>query len=180
MQTTRNIVGCYTLRPFANPVACCRLGVVAQSLQPLKLLSNQLPTFLFFPVIAVAWIRLHSSSNIVGPPTRITPDLPPRVLWVVSFPRQCTVGLNIVGSCCIHLDTTTANTDATIPDSQQCWELFRPFAGSSLYREKGLPQETKHSGNLNLDKLQCSRRRFIVRFAENSLLIFNELTSALQ
>ena len=32
----RNIVGCYMLRPFAHPVACCcvLLGVVSQSLKP--------------------------------------------------------------------------------------------------------------------------------------------------
>ena len=35
-------------------------------------------------------------------------------LWVVSFPR-CTVGPNIVGSCCIRLHTT-ANADATTPN----------------------------------------------------------------
>ena len=35
-------------------------------------------------------------------------------LWVVSFP-QCTVGPNIVESCCIHLHTT-ANMDATTPN----------------------------------------------------------------
>ena len=33
-------------------------------------------------------------------------------LWVVSFPR-CTAGPNIVGSCCIRLQTT-ANTRATM------------------------------------------------------------------
>ena len=35
----RNIVGCYMSRPFAHPVACCRvlLGVVAQSLKAVKL-----------------------------------------------------------------------------------------------------------------------------------------------
>ena len=35
---TPNIVECYTLRPFAHPVACCcvLLGVVAQSLKPVK------------------------------------------------------------------------------------------------------------------------------------------------
>ena len=68
--TTPNIVGCCTLRPFAHPVACCRLGVVAQSLKPVKLFSQQLPTFLFFrdrrSVAQQCWIRLHSSSNIVG------------------------------------------------------------------------------------------------------------------
>ena len=46
-------------------------------------------------------------------------------LWVVSFPR-CTAGPNIVGSCCIRLQTT-ANTYAT---TQQCWDLLRPFARS--------------------------------------------------
>ena len=38
----RNIVVCYMLRPFAHPVACCcvLLGVVAQSLNPVKLLAK--------------------------------------------------------------------------------------------------------------------------------------------
>ena len=38
----RNIAsGCYMLRPFAHPVACCcvLLGVVALSLKPVKLLA---------------------------------------------------------------------------------------------------------------------------------------------
>ena len=37
--TNPNIVGCYMLRPFAEPVECCcmLLGVVAQSLIPVKL-----------------------------------------------------------------------------------------------------------------------------------------------
>ena len=60
------------LRPFAHPVACCLmlLRVVAQSLQLVKLFSQQLPTFLLFPdrrtVAQQCWIRLHSSSKIVG------------------------------------------------------------------------------------------------------------------
>ena len=70
--TTPNIVGCYMLRPFAHPVACCwmLLCVVAQSLKPVKLFSQQLPTFLLFrdrrSVAQQCWIRLDSSSNIVG------------------------------------------------------------------------------------------------------------------
>ena len=70
--TTPNIVGCYILRPFAHPVACCWMlfRVVAQSLKPVKLFSQQLPTFLLFrdrrSVAQQCWIRLHSSSNIVG------------------------------------------------------------------------------------------------------------------
>ena len=60
------------LPPFAHPVACCwmLLRVVAQSLKPVKLFSQQLPTFLLFrdrrSVAQQCWIRLHSSSNIVG------------------------------------------------------------------------------------------------------------------
>ena len=66
--TTSNIVGCYMLRPFAHPVACCwmLLRVVAQSLKPVKLFSQQLPTFLLFRdrwnVAQQCWIRLHRSS----------------------------------------------------------------------------------------------------------------------
>ena len=60
------------LRPFAHPVGCCwmLLRVVAQSLKPVKLFSQRLPTFLFFRdrrnVAQQCWIRLHNSSNIVG------------------------------------------------------------------------------------------------------------------
>ena len=65
-------IGCYLLRPLAHPVACCwmLLCVVAQSLKPVKLFSQQLPTFLLFRdrrnVAQQCWIRLHSSFNIVG------------------------------------------------------------------------------------------------------------------
>ena len=70
--TTPNTVGCYMLRSFAHPVTCCwmLLRVVAQSLKSVKLFSQQLPTFLLFrdrrSVAQQRWIRLHSSSNIVG------------------------------------------------------------------------------------------------------------------
>ena len=68
----RNIVGCYMVRPFAHLVACCwmLLRVVAQSLKTVKHFSQQLPTFLLLrdrrSVAQQCWIRLHSSSNIVG------------------------------------------------------------------------------------------------------------------
>ena len=47
-QHGRNIVGSYTLRSFAHRVGCEWLGVVEQSLKPVKRLSQQLPTFLLF------------------------------------------------------------------------------------------------------------------------------------
>ena len=107
------------LRPFAHPVACCwmLLRIVAQSLKPVKLFSQQLPTFLLFrdrrSVAQQCWIRFHSSSKIVGA-THAHYAWFTKSLWVVSFP-QCTAGPNIVGSCCIRLQTT-ANTHATTPN----------------------------------------------------------------
>ena len=68
LPTTPNIVGCYMVRPFAHPVACCwmLLRVVAQSLKPVKLFSQQLPTFLLFrdrqSLAQQCWIHLHGSS----------------------------------------------------------------------------------------------------------------------
>ena len=48
---------------------CMLLDVVAQSLKPVKLFSQQLPTFLLFrdrrSVVQQCWIRLRSSSNTV-------------------------------------------------------------------------------------------------------------------
>ena len=55
-----------------GPVPCCwmLLRVVGQSLKPVKLFSQQLLTFLLFldrqSIAQQCWIRLHSSSNIVG------------------------------------------------------------------------------------------------------------------
>ena len=94
------------LRPFAHPVACCwmLLRVVAQSLKPVKLFSQQLPTFLLFrdrrSVAQQCWIRLHSSSNILGD----------------------------VASVCTPLPTRTQQLPTLL--AQQCWELLRPFACS--------------------------------------------------
>ena len=49
---------------------CMLLDVVVQSLKPVKLFSQQLPTFLLFrdrrSVAQQCWIRLHSSFNTVG------------------------------------------------------------------------------------------------------------------
>ena len=78
----RNIVGCYMLRPFTQPVACCcaLLGVVARSLKPGKRLATckqtqQLPTLLGQQVgsccvrFQVAWhfISLYLAQGIVCP-----------------------------------------------------------------------------------------------------------------
>ena len=95
---------------FANClllVACCMLfDIVAQSLKPVKLFSQQLATFLLFRVhLGVAqqcWAHARSLRIVY------------KDLRVVSFPRF-TAGPNIFGSCCIRLHTT-ANTHATTPN----------------------------------------------------------------
>ena len=133
--TTPNNVGCYMLHPFAHPVACCwmLLRVVAQSLKPVKLFSQQLPTFLLFrdrrSVAQQCWIRLHSSSNIVGAAHA-------HYAWFTKtyglYPShdalQVPTLLGVVASVCTPLPTRTQQLPTLL--AQQCWELLRPFARS--------------------------------------------------
>ena len=96
--TTPSIVGCYMLRPFAHPVACCwmLLRDVAQSLKPVKLFSQQLLTFLLFrdprSVAQQCWICLLSSSNIVKV------HMVSKVLQGVSFLLQCKTNIALIQS----------------------------------------------------------------------------------
>ena len=122
--TTPNTVGCYILCPFVHPVSCCwmLLRVVAQSLRPVKLVSQQLPTFFFFvpwspkPTATMLDPFAQLFQHCWGHARSLRMDY--KDLWVVFFPR-CTAGPNIVGSCCIRLHTT-ANTHAC-NNSQHCW-----------------------------------------------------------
>ena len=123
------------LRPFAHPVACCwmLLRVVAKSLKPVKLFSQQLPTFLLFrdrrSVAQQCWIRLHSSSNIVGATHA-------HYAWFTKtyglYPshdaRQVPTFLGVVASVCTPLPTRTQQLPTLL--AQQCWELLQPFARS--------------------------------------------------
>ena len=110
------------LNPIAHPLVCCGmlLGVVAKSLKTVKLLSQQLPAFLFFHdcrgIAQQCWIRLHSFSNIAGAIHKYYTWSP----WSLQSLMGCTLPKmhcrsNTVGSCCICLDTTT-NTDVTTPN----------------------------------------------------------------
>ena len=112
--TTPNIVACYMLRPLAHPVACCwmLLRVVSQSLKPVKLFSQQFPTFLLFrdrrSVAQQCWIRLQNSSNIVGATHA-------HYAWFTK-----TYGL--------YLSHDALQVPTLL--GQQCWELLGPFAHS--------------------------------------------------
>ena len=121
------------LRPFAHPVACCwmLLRVVAQNLKPVKLFSQQLPTFLLFrdrrSVAKQCWIRLHSSSNIVGATHA-------HYAWITETyglfsshdALQVPNLLGAVASVCTPQPTRTQQLPTLL--ARQCWELLRPFA----------------------------------------------------
>ena len=131
------------LRPFAHPVACCwnLLRVVAQSLKPVKLSSQQLPTFLLFrdrrSVAQQCWIRLHSSSNIVGATHA-------HYAWITKTcglysshdALQVTNLLGVVASVCRPLPIRT----------QQLSTLLRPFARSLTVHNMNSKYKRKKNG----------------------------------
>ena len=113
----RNIFGCYTLRPFAHPVACCwmLLPVVEPSLK--KTFQPTTPNISF-----VSWSP-NRSATMLDPFAQLFQHccsharslrMDYKDFWVVFFPR-CTTGLKLVGRCCIRL-YTTANTHTTTPN----------------------------------------------------------------
>ena len=123
---------------FAHPVACCwmLLHVVAQSLDPVKLFSQQLPTFLLLrdrrSIAQRCWFRLHSSSNIVGATYA-------HYAWFTKtsglYPSQDVLQvptmLGVVASVCTPLPTRTQQLPTLL--TQQCRELLRPFARSLTF-----------------------------------------------
>ena len=102
------------------------LCVAAQSLKPVKLFSQQLPTFLLFrdrrSVAQQCWIRLHSSSNIVGAAHA-------HYAWFTKtyglYPSNDTLQvptlLEVVASVCTPLPTGRQQLPTLL--RQQCWEL---------------------------------------------------------
>ena len=109
------------------------LDVVAQSLKPVKLFSQQLPTFLLFrdsrSVAQQCWIRLHSSSNIVGA-THAHCAWITKTYGLYSFHDALQVQnlLGVVVAVCTPLPTQTQQLPTLL--AQQCWELLSPFARS--------------------------------------------------
>ena len=120
------LVGCYMLRPFAHTVACCwmLLRVVAQSLKPVKLFSQQL-----IPNISFVPLSTKRNATMLDPFAQLSQHCWGRArslrmvfkdLWVVSFPR-CTAGPDIVGNCyirCTPLPTRTEQLPTLL--AQQC------------------------------------------------------------
>ena len=173
------------LRPFAHPVACCwmLLRVVAQSLKPVKLFSQQLPTFLLFrdrrSVAQQCWIRLHSSSNIVGATHA-------HYAWITKTyglysshdALQVPNLLGVVASVCTPLPTRTQQLPTLL--AQQCWELLRPFARSLI-----LSSQPRDKVSILVDK---TMQIFFAEFAQKknekfqvegtAFLLFNQQAAA--
>ena len=104
--------------------------VVAQSLKPVKLLSQQLPTFLLFrdrrSVAQQCWIRLYSSPNLVGEThAHYTWSQTSYGLYPSYFALQVPTLLGVVASVGTPLPTRAQQLLSLF--AQQCWELLRPF-----------------------------------------------------
>ena len=109
-------------------VTCC-----AQSLRPVKLFSQQHPTFLLFrdhrSVVQQRWICLHSSSNVFGAAHA-------HFAWFTKtyglYPSldalQVLTLLEVVASVCTPLPTRSQQLPTLL--AQKCWKLLRPFARS--------------------------------------------------
>ena len=129
--TLLDVTCCVRFHTLLHVVPQMFLRVVAQSLKPVKLFSQQLPTFLLFcdrrSVAQQCWIRLHSSSNIVGATHA-------HYAWFTKtyglYPShdalQVPTLLGVVASVCTPLPTQTQQLPTLL--AQQCWELLRPFA----------------------------------------------------
>ena len=131
------------LRPFAHLVVCCwmLLRVVAQSLKPVKLFSQQLPTFPLFrdrqSIAQQCWIRLHSSSNIVGATYAhyaLITSLGTQGLYSSHDAVQVPNFLGVVTPVCTPLPTRAKQLPTLL--AQQCWELLHPFARSLIHLTK--------------------------------------------
>ena len=112
------------LCPFA--CRCVLLGVVV--VKPL----SPLPAFLLFrdrQRIAQQWIRLHSSSNIVGAMHAHYKWSPKSYgLYPSHDALQVPTLLGGVASVCTPLPTRTQQRPSLL--AQQCWNFSHPFARS--------------------------------------------------
>ena len=103
LPTLLDVTCCVRLHTLLHVVACC-----CAKFEPVKLFSQQLPTFLLFrdprSVAQQCWIRLHS---LLGPRTLITHGLQ-RLMGCIPPTMHCRsqhCWRNNVGSCCSRLHT---------------------------------------------------------------------------
>ena len=134
---TPNIVGCYMLCPFAHPVACCMLGVVAQTFEPttpnislVAWLPKRSATMLdpFTQLFQHCWGQPHMHHHTWSPksyglyPSHDTLHVP--TLLEVN-----------VESICKQLPTWMQQLPTLL--TQQCLDLLHPFACN--FKVKNIP-----------------------------------------
>ena len=133
----KNSQHCWMLHVASVCTPCCMLlDVVAcccAKFETGKLFSQQLPTFLLFrdrrSVAQQCWIRLHSSSNIVGAThAHYAWFTKTYGLYPAHDALQVPTLLGVVASFCTQLPTRTQQLPTLL--AQQCWGLLRQFARS--------------------------------------------------
>ena len=112
---------------------CMLLRVVAQSLKPVKLFGQQLPTFRLFcdrrSVAQQCWIRLHSSSNIVGAThAHYAWTTKTYGLYFSHDALQVPNSLGVVASVCTPMPTQTQQ----LPTFWSCCARLHAASKSSL------------------------------------------------
>ena len=121
---------CWMLHVASICTPCCTLlCVVAQSLKPVKLFSQQLLTLLFLlrdrrSVAQQCWIRLRSSSNIVGAThAHYAWFTKSYGLYPSHYALQVTPLLGAVAAVCAPVPTRTQGWGFVC----LCWPLGRAF-----------------------------------------------------
>ena len=126
------------LRPFHTLLHvvicfCVLLGVIAQRLKAVKLLGQQLPTFLLFRDHRSVGPKNNVGSictalpTLLGPRTRNTHGLQSLMGWILPImhcrSQHCWESLHPFAHHCRHERNNSQRCW-----SQQCWELLHPFA----------------------------------------------------
>ena len=132
---------CWMLSVTSVCTPCCMLlRVVAQSLKPVKLFSQQLPTFVLFrdrrSVAQQCWIRCTALPTLLGPRTLITHSLQ-RLMGCILPTMHCR--------------------------SQHCWELLHPFADHCQHARNN----SQHCWRNNVGSC-CAPFTRSLRFSRNS------------
>ena len=130
--TTPNIVLLNAVHVASVYTTCCMfLGIAAQSLKPVKRLSQLPPTFILFcdprSLAKQCWVCLHSSFHHCWGHAGIL-HMVSKVLWVVSScgALQIPTLLGVIASVRTPLPTRTQKLSIML--AHQCWELLRQFA----------------------------------------------------
>ena len=167
------------LHPFAHPVACCwmLLRVIAQSLKPVKLFSQQLPTFHPFAHhcqharnnsqhcrrnnVGSCCVRLHAALHLASVCTPccmllcvVAQSLKPVKLLSQQLPKFLLFcDRRSVAQQCWSLTGCIFPTILQV--RQHCWELLHPFAHHYQHGHNN-SQHCWPNNRLGIDASDCT------------------------